>query len=349
MTERVFLGFPSIESFQHVRIRVSKYPQYAAKPVQYKGKIKLHGTNAGVRVVNGEVIAQSRNEFLGNNGDNHGFGRWVEKNKEFFLNIAKRVNLDDFIIFGEWAGLGIQKKTALNMLDKKFFAVFLISTGQTSYVENTTGETHYAIDNLIIEPKEIEDFIGAERPDDVYILPWTHECEPIDFMKIDTIEKMVGEINSLIEQVEKVDPWVKETFGVEGIGEGIVYYPVGATDYWTFRSLTFKAKGEKHKVNRTDKQAVQIDPTVYAQVVDFVTAFATEARFEQAISEVCKDYPELEEMGKFLKWVNKDIEKESVAEREASNLDWKMISKFTTNAARLWYINKVNNRFNDAT
>lgn len=37
-------------------------------------------------------------------------------------------------------------------------------------------------------------------------------------------------MNRLVEAVDTEDPWVKETFGVSGTGEGIVWYPVGLDD-----------------------------------------------------------------------------------------------------------------------
>lgn len=37
-------------------------------------------------------------------------------------------------------------------------------------------------------------------------------------------------MNRLVECVDTEDPWVKETFGVSGTGEGIVWYPVGFDD-----------------------------------------------------------------------------------------------------------------------
>jgi hypothetical protein len=37
----------------------------------------------------------------------------------------------------------------------------------------------------------------------------------------------VDEMNRLVEAVDTEDPWVKETFGVTGTGEGVVWYPVG--------------------------------------------------------------------------------------------------------------------------
>jgi hypothetical protein len=37
----------------------------------------------------------------------------------------------------------------------------------------------------------------------------------------------VDEMNRLVEAVDTEDPWVRETFGVTGTGEGVVWYPVG--------------------------------------------------------------------------------------------------------------------------
>ena len=35
-----------------------------------------------------------------------------------------------------------------------------------------------------------------------------------------------SQINSLIEKIDNIDPWILEVFKVEGPGEGVVWYPI---------------------------------------------------------------------------------------------------------------------------
>ena len=125
---------------------------------------------------------------------------------------------------------------------------------------------------------------------------------------------------------------------MDGVSEGIVYTPgagqVVSRKYYS--DLAFKAKGEKHKVNKT-KTSVAIDPEVAASAAEFVTMFATEARFEQAVSVVGGD---IKNIGAFLKWVNTDIMKESQAELEASELEWSDVERGVQTAARTWFLSK---------
>src|ERR1035437_7012068 len=87
-----FLGFPSIEKFHNVVKAVGVYPVLAETGiVKYRGKVKIHGTNASVRVANGEgyaeFAAQSRTRIITPTDDNSGFAKWVETHKGFFAQL----------------------------------------------------------------------------------------------------------------------------------------------------------------------------------------------------------------------------------------------------------------------
>jgi len=46
-------------------------------------------------------------------------------------------------------------------------------------------------------------------------------------------------------------------------------------------------------------------------------------------------------IGDFLKWIGRDVKKESVAELEDSNLEWKDIAKPLSTTARVWYQEQI--------
>lgn len=332
-----FIPFPSIGGFHNVVKTVAAYPHLSPTPITYRGKIKLHGTNAGVRIQKTDggtvfVEAQSRSQIITTENDNAGFAAWVSKNKSFFgtLQEVSVSNHKDVTIFGEWCGPGIQSGTAINKIPKKIFAIFAIHVG-----ENAESGVVY------VHPHSIESFLGANKPDDIHILPWHGDEFTVDYSDQENLERTVANINTIVEQVEPVDPWVKATFGVDGIAEGVVYVPVGENGVVSrklYSDLAFKAKGEKHKVVKT-KQAVQINPEAAASIGDFVSLFVTDARLEQGLAAQDGN-TEMRLIGPFLKWVCQDVKKESVAELEASQLQWSQVEKSVQTAARNWYIVK---------
>ena len=316
-----FVSFPSIEGFHHVVRAVNAYPHLAPSPVVYRGKIKLHGTNAAVRVIGDTLLSQSRTQLITPQADNVGFAKWVEGYRDYFIGL----NLSNHTIFGEWCGPGIMKGTAINQISSKVFAIFAIMAG--------VGD-----DSLVIlEPEEIKALL-KDHPSDIHILPWQGESFTADFLKRSNLQNVADLCNKVVSEIEPCDPWVKAVFGIEGTAEGVVYYPTGVVTRKQFSDLSFKAKGEKHKVVKT-KQAVQIDPEVARSIEEFIALFVTEARLEQGAATIGGVF-DPKNIGSFLKWVANDIIKESVAELEASDLTWDQVQKQVNLAARNWFLSK---------
>lgn len=324
--------WPSIESLFNVRRSLQKTG--TERTVSYLGKIKLDGTNAAVQVAtDGRICAQSRSNIITPEQDNMGFAKWVDENKEYFSKLAGSGHLT---VFGEWCGKGIQKGAAISQLDHKVFAVFALQHG------GTNGEPSV----IEISPSTIEKRLPKHN--DIYVLPWSTKMITLDFKNADQLQLRADEINKWVSEIEVCDPWVKATFGIEGIGEGVVMYPIPGgdgtrllpdlVDAFEYSELVFKAKGEKHKVVKT-KEPVQINPEVAKSVSDFVALFATEARLNQIAQKVGLDP---KNTGNFLKEFSIDVQKESVAELEAAGLEWKQVAKDLSTAARKWFIGKFN-------
>lgn len=321
----LFQPFPSIEGFHNVVKTTEVYPQVAAGPVPYRGKVKLHGTNAAVRISDGALHAQSRTQLIEVGNDNSGFAAWLATRAAWFTTL--RVD-PDTTVFGEWCGPGIMHGTAINRIPTKIFAVFAVMVGG--------GDEAV----MITAPDEIERLLG-ERPADVHVLPWHGETFVVDYADRASLQRIADALNLAVAAVEPCDPWVKATFGLEGLGEGIVYVPDAGKRVARKRysDLAFKAKGEKHKVVKT-KQAVEVDPQVAATVDEFVTLFATEPRFEQGVAALGLGAFDMKRMGEYLKWVAEDVLKESADELEASGLEWAQVAKPLQTAARTWYLAK---------
>lgn len=323
-----FVKWPDIESFFNVRRSLEKIDFHPK--IKYRGKVKADGTNASVIITrDGKFAAQNRSRIITPQDDNYGFAAWAYQYEDYFKSLD--LPTADVTIFGEWAGKKIQSGVAISQLDKRVFAVFAIQYDYPS--------------ELLIEPQFISQVIesGKNRPDNIYVLPWYGDEIELDFSSITQLEDKLKIINKMVADVESCDPWVKNTFGIEGVGEGLVLYPDpdnGIVERDRFTNFIFKAKGDKHKVVNTKKSA-QIDPEVANNVNEFVNLFVTENRLNQGVEVACGGEFNPKKMGDFLKWVGGDIKKESVAELDASKLEWKDVSRRVSDVARDWYLNKV--------
>jgi tRNA-binding EMAP/Myf-like protein len=322
----LFQKWTSIELLHNVRRTLDILGD--AVTITYRAKIKLHGTNAGVQVTTkGKVAAQKRSQIITSQSDNAGFAAWVESNLEYFSALKTTENIT---IFGEWCGGDIQKGVAISQLGKKIFAVFAIQIGD----DLTTPK------KLELRPEKIAQMLPEHQ--DIYVLPYYGEAITLNFGNEAQIIAAADIINKMVEAVETVDPWVKATFGIEGVGEGLVMYPdtdsiVEKTNYTEYM---FKAKGVKHQVIKS-KNPVSIAPEKVENITQFVQLFVTEARLQQAVTEACDGQYEMKKIGDFLKWFALDVQKESVAELETAGLTWKEVNKPLMNDAKEWYRTKL--------
>jgi len=329
-----FNKFTSIESFAHVFRGQDFYDEKAV--VHYGAKIKLHGTNAAVRITSGgatpaTVTAQSRSRDITPETDNCGFARWVADNEDAWLSVTAE-GAPDITFFGEWAGKGIQKGDAVTKLDQKYFFVFAVQ------IE----------DEMITTPADIEDCIPDL--DDVVVLPWDMVFEQtVDFNDPDQCQSFADLLNEHVKRIGERDPFIHGIFGVEGPGEGWVVSPIcnpgedpleGKLDVYWYNVLAFKVKTEAHMVQKT-KKAASKDIEVPAGVVEFVEMFVTPARCEQGVTEACGGDATPENTGAFLKWIGQDIKKESEQELSDAGLEWKDVTRHVTQAARQWYLDKA--------
>lgn len=310
------IAFPSISGFANT-IKYRDRFQRDLKQAYFATKIKLHGTNAAVRISDGEIIAQSRKRDLSLGRDNYGFADWVNKNKEYFegfLNSEMTI-----VIYGEWAGQGVQKSVAVSQLPKAFyiFAIaFIDSEGEKTYV---------------VDPVEIEAYVNEQ--DDMFILPWFSQNHLVDFNNPQLVADFM---NEAVAGIDEVDPYIFKKFGVKGIGEGLVGY---CTDHPSNTALWFKVKGASHTVNDEAKIA-KVSKRAGKEYHDLAEAFLTEGRFKQAMFELDIDF-DRKYTGKFIGWVCKDIQKESENERRELDIDWRLWSGILAKGARDWFLERT--------
>ena len=315
--------WPKIYAFHQVKKTLEAREEWALTggesfkmpTVTYRAKVKLDGTNAAIRVrADGTWTAQSRSRDIVPGDDNYGFAKWAEGRD--FGRLANRAG--DVVLYGEWCGKGIQKRTAVATLDPMWcvFGMRLPRDG-----------------GLVASPDMLADVV----PVGVHVLPWWGPAVEINFDDDAQTDIGLAIVNSLVEEVERCDPWVRSQFMVEGMGEGLVFYPW--FDFLAEKDveLMLKAKGEKHTQVRPAKR----EPVASETLVAFVAQFVTEARCEQALQEGCAGVAEMSQTGNFLKWINQDILAESETELEASAMKWKDVQSAVTRTAKQWWLAEV--------
>lgn len=304
-------------------------------PVTFRGTVKLHGTNAGVACLPEGLGAQSRTRALTIGDDNHGFAAYVARPevtaavRAIEADIRAEAELPPdrrLTLFGEWCGPGLQKGVALNQLPERQFVLFAV-------VEGEGDEARYldAVPRLGDRYAALNLYSILDGP------VWE---ETVDFTRDETVAAFVERATALTEQVEVRCPWGAR-FGVEGVGEGIVWVPVGP--HFSRTDLYFKTKGEKHRNTKGEGVRIAIDAEVLADVAKFVDYAATENRLRQGIDvlvEMGKPV-DMKSMGDYLRWFGNDVKRECAAELEASGLEWKAVAKAINAKARTFFIGEA--------
>ncbi len=328
-----------IESFHNIRKLIAAYPVLCCgSPVTYKAKVKLHGTNAGIMISHeGTVTAISRTAILSPGHDNAGFAAWVAVREESLRELAPARGT--LVIFGEWCGPGIQKGVAVTQISERVFAIF---AGRI--VVTDPSDPDHGDDDFIVDPSALERFRSFIPG--AYVIPWFNDGEEftVDWHETGAVlQPILDRINGRVAEVERCDPWIAKQFGVEGIGEGLVFYPMSThMGYENFTNLCFKAKGEKHQVVAHSKPA-QADPNVVASAAAFAEMVVTPSRLEQGARAVGGGELQFnsKSIGAFLGWISTDVTKETQAELEASGLDLKTALKACGDRARTWYVTEM--------
>ncbi len=318
-------------------------------PVKYRGTVKLHGTNAGVALTAEsnppepqDLVAQSRTRALevGKN-DNNGFAQFVhyptgERETAFrkiegevrqSAGIAKEATV---VLYGEWIGPGVQGSVAIGKLPDKQFVLFAVKVFEAGADEDAGG-AYVAVPALGDRFAGLNIFSIVDGP--------TWELE-IDFSSEESRQAALDKAEELTQAVEGECPWAAR-FGIQGMGEGIVWTPVG--DHWGVSDLFFKTKGVKHKVTKSKKDRPSLAPEVVESIDGFVEFAVTENRLEQGLEAVQEAGHELSQkgIGPYLAWVSKDVQRECALELEGNELTWKQVSRAVTKKARDFYIERT--------
>lgn len=329
----------STESIYHMFKRVNAscnfkgIEQHERPVVDFIGTVKLHGTNAGIRMpgVGIRPIALSRTRKLTVNNDNHGFAMFLEGIPqeifdELYMNNNGENQTGAITLFGEWCGGSVQSKVALKDCPKHFVA--FAATRDDFSVE----EGYRYID------WDYADFTKEINSHRLFSVRQIPEFEiTIDFRN-GSHEDVVAQLTTWVEEVEAMCPWAKQIWNVEGIGEGIVFHRKDdpENNYWIF-----KVKGDKHSGggDRSKGKLVEIDLVKVENVSECVDVILTEARMIQMVNDNNFDF-DPRNIGPFLKAVCVDCVKEQIDVVIENGLEWDDVSKVVQTRARNWFLAK---------
>jgi hypothetical protein len=285
--------------------------------IKMSSKVKLHGTNSAIRVQNGALVGQKRSGDVRVGADNAGFASWLD-------TVTYLGGEFEGVIFdGEWAGPGVQQGDAVASLPEKMFFVFAIRMPDGSGVVNPE-------DISIMTAKAF----GSNNR--IKVLPW-HTHDVVDMGNSKNCEEFMTRAVAEVDAIGARDPYIYQHFGIEGEGEGLVYYIHDMGEYWT--DWLFKVKTEAHTVNKSRIRG-HVAPEKPEGVDEFVEMFFTDVRFNQMLDEHLEGKADKKETGTFLKHVMSDVAKESVNELELADFDWKTVTKFGVIATKRWFLTK---------
>jgi len=311
------------------------YDPSIKKPVlMARGTVKLHGTNAGVSYNNTHGMwAQSKEDIITIEKDNAAFAFHAYTNKDFYVKSLKEfaekhnIDLDKYSItvYGEYAGKGIQKGTAINNISKSLF-VFGVKIAEPG---NEEFESYWI---------NAEDFPRNEDNNIYNIYDFeTYEIE-IDFSRPDLAQNKMIEI---MLEVEAMCPVAKK-LGYEGVGEGNV---------WTIehkgKTYRFKIKGEKHAGKSKVKTLKKVDSEKLNRIHELVNKVTPAWRLDQMVTKSCDlnngGHIDRAKLGDYLRMVIKDVMKEEMDLVVEAKLEPKDINKYISQVARDYFFDRERN------
>lgn len=316
-----FYPFPKIYQMRQAVKNLRKMAMNrAVQQISFHGTPKIHGTNAGIVVANGKVTAQSRTRSLTPDNDNYQFATFVDQHAD----LLARVLPDNVVYYGEWCGNGIQKNVAVSQLSRRL-VIFAARTLD---------------DRVWHRPAELINDVQRRVLADCNI--FTIDMFPsysVD-VDVDCPSSAVEEIEKIVERVEQQCP-VGLFFGVDGVGEGVVWTPMD-DELFNDTDLWFKTKGDKHQATKT-KQKIELDPLIVSTRQEFVQSVVTDVRLKQAADYVREIHGtcSVKHTADFLRWIAHDIQTEERDTMEANDIAWKDVAKAINGRARTYWMRVV--------
>ena len=339
------VSYPSTKALRAAIVDVRKLARRRGVEVptlSFTGTVKLHGANVGVGLTRGrDLWVQSRRHVVTLMNDFCGVASHVHTHKHVFTDfLSAHLDTADLgvkavVMYGEWVGRGIQKGVAMSEVDP-VFVVFGIKL-----VRHREGEDSAANANTWA-PKDAVMAVSnhAARIYNVHEFPSYRVT--VDFNNPAAAQP---QLDAITDEVERCCP-VGKFFGVEGVGEGVVW----VADPNEFgRSFSFKVKGPKHRVVKPKGSKVKTKTLItveqLASAKEFAEYAVPPARCEQGWDEVIDKAgvadASMANLGPFLRWIMADVEKEELDTIMTNGLPVKAVKHAVTAVAREWFAAKV--------
>jgi hypothetical protein len=364
-------SFPSIEQFRTVIKCVRDRCTFHRVPLpklSFYGTVKLHGTNASIVVTpDGGYYAQSKNLVITPEADNMGFAKFahqpaVQAFLTRFATTARGLYFDardwvepvknstSVVVYGEWCGKGILGGTGISQLDRRFviFAVQLLIVSPEAESEDSCSLT-WPARSIWLMPWDIEEVYADALPDDtipVYCISKFQTWKlDIDFANPAASQ---NELVRITAEIEAKCP-VAASFGVDGVGEGVVWTCYGISGEPTpiqIDDLVFKVKGEKHSDSKVTTVA-EVDIERVNSLKALAETVCTEHRLEKGAAFLqeslhTEDIYHTQNIGSFLKWIGNDILKEEADTITGNGFKSHEVTKAVNELAKAWFFNLIN-------
>lgn len=292
--------------------------------IEFYGTVKLHGSNTAIVVdlTNSVIYAQSREAILTPEADYKGFARFVESLGDKVigmlpacLRVEALSNKTDIVVYGEWCGKGVQDSVAISQLPR-MFVIFAVKIGN-----RWCGKEEFS--NIQLEDSQVYNIFRAPHYRAVINFNDIHESMTKDIYGSLFI---LDDLSKMTQDVEAECPFAK-SFGVSGVGEGIVWRAICDARTKAFCGgddgdpWMFKVKGDKHK-NVKEKKVIQLSSDVTESNDQLISSVLTEQRLNQGIEKLGEMGLEASKKNTqtFLKWIQDDIRRENRDILEAQKL-----------------------------
>lgn len=342
MSEQKHFHFPKIPDFYKAQRDMRKYCEYKKIPLpvqRFRGTPKLHGTNAGVLMSlrTKEIYAVSREQILSDQLPLGGFYAHFKENENFYRiyleamadSLPHSENATHVGVWGEWVGAGVQalfNKAAISKIPKTHILLrgaFITDRGEKESLKEWFHRINHefwinAVDDLLPCARHIFEFPCLEVE--------------VDFTKPDAIQ---NELVVYTQAYEKECP-VAATYGIIGVGEGIVWHNVPDGGDWP--DISFKVKGQEHS-----KSHVRPLDAKNQDKVEAINRFVTEAASPMRMSEIAQKMKDngheltYENRNVFVGRVCKDIHDEEAWKLENTDIGWGNCTPGIVRIAHNWW------------
>jgi len=334
--------YPSITNkLTEVRYHLSRSIVPVPSPLTLTGTVKLNGVHADILIgppPYHAISLHSRNRLLTLETDLNGFCAWGNTHAADILSLRKayiarfcalnptisRAEIEgkEVLIAGEWIGRGVQKHGGLGIAKVPLTFVIISARINGAWVCDS-------------------EFAGAEfEREEARIFHVSRGGMWKERVELADLEAAETKLSEIAEQVAQKCPFAA-SFGIEGVGEGVVWkvdHDPNNTNLW------LKTKGKAWAPKPVAPKETQGKDVIDAEEVAFAKKVAHQRRMEQGLEWLAEMGLDVKEKGnakEFAGWVEGDVIKEERGEMERLGLKERAVMRKVKSIAFVWYMAEV--------